>query len=444
MFRSFGVVSVARVTATAAQALTLLIMARTLGVSAFGQFAAVLGGMTALGILADGGATSGVGRHHTTSPTIVQILRAGRLLSAATLLISVPVLAVAVHTSGSTILASCWLLCAWVPLERQAEVNSAYLLVRGRRTVVCGTYLLRRLPTLAALLLLPVALGPVLIYAATMVTAAAVSVVVLGRQVSEEFAVVPSGRADARFRSTLIPDRGTWALLRPFWFSAVGHGIRQIDVAVLGLAAGTAVAGVFAPASRLVPALLLVPGTYTQLLLGRLAAGQTSLTARHFVGVTVVATTSFVTLAMLADIWVPLLLGTDYLASVGVIRVVTASLVFAALSSMVASSLHATDRAAYAAVAVWTAATMMIGLVAALGATYGAMGAASAVAAGYVLQFILMALVHRVRRPVPRSAGARGGDRQECSSTECAASPLAWSNRSDAGATASPAHTKSW
>ena len=153
MFRSFGVVSGARVTATAAQALTLLIMARSLGAPAFGQFAAVLGGMMALGSLADGGATNAVGRHHTTPSTILQILRAGRLLSLATLLISVPVLAVLVHQSGSAILAACWFLCAWLPLERQAEVNSAYLLARGRQTVVCATYLLRRLPTLAAVLI---------------------------------------------------------------------------------------------------------------------------------------------------------------------------------------------------------------------------------------------------------------------------------------------------
>jgi O-antigen/teichoic acid export membrane protein len=421
VFRSFGVVSGARVAATTAQALTLLIMARSLGVSAFGQFAAVLGGMTALGILADGGATYAVGRHHTTPPTILQILRASRLLSLATLLVSVPVLAVLVHLSGSAILAACLLLCAWIPLERQAEISSAYLLVRGRRTVVCGTYLLRRLPTLAALLLIPAGVMPVLTYAVTMVTAAAVSMVVLGRRVTEELAVVPAARAGARLHSTLLPERATWTLLRPFWFATAGQGVRQIDVAVLSVAAGSAVAGVFAPASRLVPALLLVPGTYTQLLLGRLSAGQASLTARRLVGLAVVATTSFSTLAVLAELWVPLLLGEDYLASVDVIRVVTASLVFAALSSMIASSLHATDRAAYVAAAVWTGATTTIGLIAVLGATYGAMGAAGAVAAGYVLQFVLMALLHRVRRATPDgasgSAVARERDRKTCSST---------------------------
>jgi O-antigen/teichoic acid export membrane protein len=411
VFRSFGLVSVSRVAATTAQALTLLIMARTLGVSAFGQFAAVLGGMTALGILADGGASYAVGRHHTTPPTILQILRAGRLLSLATLLISVPVLAVLVHLSGSAILADCLLLCAWIPLERQAEVNSAYLLVRGRGTIVGATYLLRRLPTLAALLLIPVGVGPVLTYAVTMVIAAAVSAIVLGHRVSEELAVEPSGRAGARFRSMLVPHRATWALLRPFWFTAAGQGVRQIDVAVLSVAAGTAVAGVFAPASRLVPALLLVPGTYTQLLLGRLSAGQASLTARHLVGLAVVATTAFTTLAVLADVWVPLLLGKDYLASVEVIRIVTASLIFAALSSMIASSLHATDRAAYVAAAVWITAITMIGMVAALGATYGAVGAAVAVAASYLLQLVLMALFHRVRTPTLSGASGRAADR---------------------------------
>lgn len=405
MFRSFGVVSGARVTATAAQALTLLIMARSLGAPAFGQFAAVLGGMMALGSLADGGATNAVGRHHTTPSTIVQILRAGRLLSLATLLISVPVLAVLVHQSGSAILVACWFLCAWLPLERQAEVNSAYLLARGRQTVVCATYLLRRLPTLAAVLMTPAAVAPVLAFAVTMFAAAAASAVVLGRRVAEE--LVPAGRAGAR----LVPDRAIWALLRPFWFATAGQGVRQIDVAVLGAVAGTAVAGVFAPASRLVPALLLVPGTYTQLLLGRLSAGQASLTARRLAGVALFTTTSFLTLAVLADVWVPLLLGEEYRASVDVIRVVIASLIFAALSSTVASSLHATDRAAYVAVAVWTGATTTIGLVAVLGAAYGAMGAAVAVAAGYLLQLVLMAVLHHGGRATPGGASVSVGDK---------------------------------
>jgi O-antigen/teichoic acid export membrane protein len=404
VFRSFGVVSGARVTATAAQALTLLIMARSLGAPAFGQFAAVLGGMMALGSLADGGATNAVGRHHTAPSTIVQILRAGRLLSLATLLISVPVLAVLVHQSGSAILAACWFLCAWLPLERQAEVNSAYLLARGRQTVVCATYLLRRLPTLAAVLVTPTVVAPVLAFAVTMFAAAAASAVVLGRRVAGELAVVPAG-------TRLVPDRATWVLLRPFWFATAGQGVRQIDVAVLGAVAGTAVAGVFAPASRLVPALLLVPGTYTQLLLGRLSAGQASLTARRLAGVALFTTTSFLTLAVLADVWVPLLLGEDYRASVDVIRVVIASLIFAALSSTVASSLHATDRAAYVAVAVWTGATTTIGLVAVLGAAYGAMGAAIAVAAGYLLQLVLMAVLHHGGRATPDGASGRVGDR---------------------------------
>jgi O-antigen/teichoic acid export membrane protein len=363
--------------------------------------------MMALGSLADGGATNAVGRHHTTPSTIVQILRAGRLLSLATLLISVPVLAVLVHQSGSAILAACWFLCAWLPLERQAEVNSAYLLARGRQTVVCATYLLRRLPTLAAVLLTPAVVAPVLAFAVTMFAAAAASAVVLGRRVAGELAVVPAGRAGA----CLVPDRAIWALLRPFWFATAGQGVRQIDVAVLGAVAGTAVAGVFAPASRLVPALLLVPGTYTQLLLGRLSAGQASLTVRRLAGVALFTTMSFLTLAVLADIWVPLLLGEGYRASVDVIRVVTASLVFAALSSTIASSLHATDRAAYVAVAVWTGATTTIGLVAVLGAAYGAMGAAVAVAAGYLLQLVLMAVLHHGGRATPDGASGSMGDR---------------------------------
>lgn len=404
MLKALSVISGARVVSTAAQAVTLLVLARTLGPAEFGRFAAVLGGLTALSLLADGGATAAVGRHHAASPMIVQILRAARLLSLATLVVSVPVLAVVAHVSTSPAMAACLLLCAWVPLDRQAEVMSAYLLARNQESIVGAIYLLRRVPTLAAVLLAPTAVSVVAAFSAIMVATAGLAVAVLGRRTC-----AATGTGD-RIREQFVLEQSVWTVLRPFWMVVAGLGVRQIDVAVLGMTAGASAAGVFAPASRLVPALLLVPGTYTQLLLGRLAAGGQRLTSSPVIGVAAASTVAFVPLAVLADAWVLLVLGDAYTASVDVVRVVVVSLVLAALSSVFASALHAANQSARVAVAVWTGAATTVAGIAVLGAMFGAIGAAVAVAAGYLVQLVLMAAFHMMTLerspPYPQSGAA--------------------------------------
>ena len=205
---------------------------------------------------------------------------------------------------------------------------------------------------------------------------AGLAVAVLGRRTC---AATGTCRPAPRISEQLVPEQWVWTLLRPFWMVVAGLGVRQIDVAVLGMTAGASAAGVFAPASRLVPALLLVPGTYTQLLLGRLAAGDRRLTTSPVIGVAAVSTVAFVPLAVLADVWVPHLLGSAYTASVDVIRVVVVSLVLAALSSVFASALHAADQSARVAVAVGAGAATTVIAIAALGALFGAIGGAVAV-----------------------------------------------------------------
>lgn len=407
MFRTLSVIGTARIVASASQAVTLLLLARTLGPVEFGQFAAVLGGLTALSIIADGGATYAVGRHHPTPRSIVEILRAGRLLSVATLLVSVPVVAVVTEQSDTVAVVAGLMLCVWVPLERQAEVAGAYLLARGQDGVVGVAYLLRRVPTLAAVLLVPATVSPVAVFAVMMVATAGAAAVALARRITAETAVPPTS---GRIRR-LIPQRAVWTLLRPYWVTVAGQGVRQVDVAVLGGVSGAAVAGVFAPASRLVPALLLIPGTFTQLLLARLSVSGERLEARLMVSVVAVSAATFVPLAVLADVWVPLLLGEAYTASAAVVRVVVVSLVLATVSSVFASALHARDGAGRVAVAVWIGATSTIGLIAVWGGQHGAIGAAWAVATGYAVQCVLMGTFQRLPTQRAAPSAARQGTR---------------------------------
>lgn len=382
MLKALSLVASGRILSTASQALTLLLMARHLGPSDFAEFAAVLGALMALSLVADGGATYAVGRHHLSDPMIANIFRASRLMSIATLVISFPVLAAFVVNSNSPILIACIPLCAWLPLERQLEVTSAYLMSKGDQGVVGVGYLLRRVPTLVAILIVP-SENLVWAFSVTMLVSAAAANLLLGRHVS----------VDTR---GMIPDRATWSVLRPFWAAIAGQGVRQVDVAVLTFAAGPLVAGIYAPATRLVPALLLVPGTYTQLLLARIAATKEELTTRAVLILGAVTAAVFAPLAITAKYWVPLLLGDAYAESVAVCQIVIASLVFAAMSSAFASGLHATDRASRVASVVWFCSTATIALIAVLGSSSGAVGAAWAVAFGYALQFFMMAFAYRL------------------------------------------------
>lgn len=406
MIKALSLVGSARIISTAAQAVTLLLMARSLSPPAFAEFAGVLGALTALGVVADGGATYALGRHHGSASLTTQILRAGRLLSAGTLVVSIPVLGTLAHITGSPVLLACLPLCLWLPWERQLEVNCAYLLARGREQIVAAGYLARRVPTLVIVLAVPPAVSPVPAFALSMLATAGAAILVLGRYVRAESSaadrVVQGGPRAGR----VLPDPATWAVLRPFWAAVAGQGVRQFDVAVLSLAAGTAVAGAFAPVSRLVPALLLVPGTYTQMLLGRLASTKKELMVQPPLTVAVASTAAFVPLALTTQWWLPLLLGPAYSSTVDVARIVIASLVFATLSSVFASGLHAADLASRVAAGVWTSAAVTLALIALLGSTYGALGAAYAVAGGYLLQFVLMTTSY-LRRPMRTAQHAR-------------------------------------
>ncbi|MCV7288013.1 polysaccharide biosynthesis C-terminal domain-containing protein [Mycolicibacterium wolinskyi] len=388
MLKALGQVGGARMLATAAQAITMLIMARGLGPSSFAQFAAVLGTLMALIMIADGGATYAVGRHHESVQTVAEVFRANRLLTYGVLAISLPVLAGLAGATQSTVLAACIPLCFWAPLERQLEVISAYLIARGRQQMVGFGYFVRRMPTLAVVLVVPANTALVWAFSLSMLVAAIAARLMFARHLSGSGLALP-GRA--------LPDRATWAMLAPFWAALAGQGIRQADVAVLTISAGTPVAGIFAPASRLTPALMLVPWTYTQLLLPRLATTKERLPLVTILVVGALSGAFFVPLAITAPWWIALLLGEAYAPSTAVVRIIVVSLVFAAVASAIASGLNAVDRASLVAAVVWTSSIVTLALIATFGPLFGAVGAAWSVAFGYVLQCSLMGAAYRFK-----------------------------------------------
>jgi O-antigen/teichoic acid export membrane protein len=137
-----------------------------------------------------------------------------------------------------------------------------------------------------------------------------------------------------------------------------------------------------------------------------MAATGERLTGRSALVVGAVSAVVFGCVAATAWIWVPLLLGPAYAPSAPVAAVVVAGLASAAVASTYASALHATDRAPFVAVAVWASAAASLVLVAVLGVRFGAIGAAWAVTAGYLLQCVLTASFHRFAPrggPVPAS-----------------------------------------
>lgn len=382
-----------RVVATGSQAVTMLVMARGLGPTSFAVFAATLGTLMALMLIADGGASVAVGRHHESDDTIAEILGSNRLLTLGVLVISLPTLCLLAVTTESAVLAACIPLTIWAPLERQLEVVSAYAIAKGRQRLVGLTYFLRRVPTLAAVLVFSAGSAVVWAYSISLLATAIIARVMLTRFITA---------TGLRWSPRLFPDRGTWATLAPFWATVAGQGIRLMDVAVLTFAAGTTVSGIFAPASRLAPALLLVPWTYTQILLPRLVTTGERLSYKTIGLVGAFSAAFLAPLALTAQWWVPLLLGDAYTPSVPTVRIIVLSLVFAAMASAVSGGLNAADAAAHVARIVWFSSIVALALIATSGALYGAVGAAWAVAFGYLLQFLLLAAAYHFKsEPAP-------------------------------------------
>lgn len=387
--RRTGSFAGARITAAVIQALTLVVIARALEPTAFALFALLFGVLQVGQAFFDGGCTQAIARHHREPSRVRAIFRAGRVLSLTAGIVASGALLVVAVAGGDPIVTALVPLGPWLAAERQAEVSSMLLASWGRTgAVALGVVGRRGLVFVACLAALAHPAAVLWAFSLTSLVSSAATSTLLARSAL---------RLTAAGRPGIGIDRATAAMLLPYWATGLGLQVRQLDITVLTATAGVGTAAAFAPASRLIPPLRIVPTTYAQMLLARLARDSRALRPHELWWPTGVALVVFGAAALVAGPLLPVVLGTGYASAVLPLQISLLALAPATAASILTSSAQARGATRYAATCAWTSATVSLVLVAVLGLTLGAVGAAAATGLGFVVQATLLL----VRRPRP-------------------------------------------
>lgn len=383
----------ARVVSAAAQAVLLLLLARLVGLDAFALIAGLLGVMTFVSACSDLGVTTATTRCAAAGDTT--LLGALRRLNRVIGLVGAVVTAVAILTIFAVQPDSRWLmmlpLVVWIFAERVAEFQFAFQVGAGSVTrAVLNLVVRKSIPTFALGVAFIAPVDPLLLivsgYAIGGVTAICVGGAPPERQVH--------GR-DRALRTALKE-------AFPFWLNSVGAQARQVDVALVGQFAGTAVASAYAPAARMIGPLRLIPTTLAQAALPHLTqADPAERLSRKLVMVSLAFSVPvYGILIVLAESFITVLLGDEFAGSVAPLRILLAGLVLAGLASLLSSTLQAARREwSVALISVGTALLTLV-LLAVLGWAFGAVGAAAAISVGYVVQLLALFLAVKHQKKV--------------------------------------------
>lgn len=385
LLRSFGVISVGRVGASICQAAAVLIVARQLSLAEFGVFATVLAMLQVLQALADFGAGTAVSRHHQDHETVGQIFRFGRILSVAAGVIALGGLVLVYFMSGNDIVIQCIGLALWVPFERRAEVRTAFLIAKGDSGFAALWLLLRRIAVLGVTILALASGAPVVVmFAVSSAIASATAAGVLDRRARPGIR-----RRESRAEVNYIPR--TAELLYPYWLNGIAQQLRLLDMPLLTAVAGASLAAPFAPASRLIAPFRLLPTTWAQVLLARLAAGHKLRVGADIALPTFASGVVFGLLGSFSPTWLPALMGQSYIEAVAPLQAILAGLVVATLASLLTAVAQARDHAKGVAAVSLSTGVATLFMVAIFGATLGPLGAATATIIGFSFQ--VMALI---------------------------------------------------
>jgi O-antigen/teichoic acid export membrane protein len=199
---------------------------------------------------------------------------------------------------------------------------------------------------------------------------------------------------EPRFRNMTRVDlrqlRAAWTESIHFWMVGLTTQIQRADVAVVSALAGPAAAGTFAVPARLVGPLLIFPNAYSMALFPRIASAHNRRLAHReaargqlllLAGMSVLLGGLFV----LAPLAVQIVLGAQYLQTVGVLRVYLLGLLVASLNQPMAIFLQAEGAERFVARIVTPASLAGLAGIAIGASVRGAFGAAF----GFLLLHVL-------------------------------------------------------
>lgn len=402
--RLFGGIFVGRVLAAVAQAGTLVLLARALGPRTFAVVSGVLGLLVFVSSVIDFGVTPATTRAAATQAgTQVRRLKSLNLWCSTFggLLFCVGLLMYGARLGTATGI-SLGLLGIWAGVDRLAEMRLAVLIGLKKGREVVSNLAIRRFVALAA-----VAAAyfwwPHGVVAALAAGSILGSLLVVSRtQINEFDEIAETGDTGATNRDWRLALRESF----PFWINSLAAQTRQLDVLVVGLMGGPLSAvTAYAPVSRLVSPLRLLPTTFAQ---ASLAIASSRTRGRNdSVVLTLVAVVPslvlFSAVGLSANFWVPAILGEEYSPSVPILQIVLLGLVFAAATSVQTSLLQARGQERAVAVVSVSTACLALALVAIGAVIGGGLGAGVGLTVGYVLQsFALVWASFRASRRIRR------------------------------------------
>ena len=369
-----------RMGATLAQGVTLVILARALSPTSFARLAAVLGVAAFVSAVADlGTSTRGTRasalRAHGELADLQRLNQAAALVAGAAMALVLLAMAHFAPIPGGW-----WLggLGVWMWIDRMAEFQLGRLVGEGRAAAVATNVTLRRIVPLV-LVACASALGVRWVVPAFVIGSVIGSAALLGaadwRSVRGE-AATPT----LQFRATLTKTAA-------FWVNSMSAQLRQLDVVMVSAIGGVAVAAAYAPVSRLISPLRMLPTSLAQAALATRAGDTRKSSGRQQLMIAMVPSALlFLGMAVVAEPIIRVLFGPAYAASVEPLRIVLIGLVFAAGASMQTSLLQAAGRETVAAQVNSACAVLAIVLIGAGTYLDDSAGAAWGLLVGYLVQ----------------------------------------------------------
>lgn len=376
---------VGRGLASALQAATIILLARSITIASFGIVNAVTGFLLAMGMVLDLGLSTYLikARALGDSGRVVVILKIYSILTMASASISAVVIAALATRFNFDIAIS--LLGISAALERNVETLVAIPIADGDRFTPSINVLARRSVALALFSAgLVLHLNPLLVFSASQLMSGVVGRTLLIRRLGRNGSKVPTISKVRVIREAL-----------PFLVSNVAGQARTIDTSLVSALAGANSGGLYAAAIKLTNPLLLIPQSLSAVVLphaARASVLEVKKIAIRLVAFHIALLIGLIPGMIFARPVMELAFGTRYAAASSILVWALASLPFIGLSTALESILQGQERQRFVSLngSLFLAVTLVLLVSSTL--LYGPTGAAISIFASFAMKDIVLFL----------------------------------------------------
>jgi O-antigen/teichoic acid export membrane protein len=394
MARQFGWVSTGRLIGALIQAVTLALVARWAGPEGFGAVGVALAVVIVLQTITDLGLPTYIVRERAARPMSPTIRRALEMNNVTALWMS---LTIFVAFAGFALVSQPVFfdllpIAIWAAVDRNTDTWLGVTLADGHARLNATMAVTRRFLVLTTMVGLDATgVAPLVSFSAAL---AVVGVAV--NQYAHRYVSKRVARPDVR-----PPARPILLASRPYWVTSVATQIRSLDTIVVGAIAGTSQAAFYAAASKITSPLRILPTSMAVVLVpaaARAGVRQLSTVRRPAIAMITGMSLIYAASAAAAPWVVPMTLGPEYQGAVIPIQIVLAGLIFAALGSILTAILQGIGSGKSVAwIAVFSTVVCLGGVL--VGAiALGALGAAIAMSASFLVQAIVLSVTLRRAR----------------------------------------------